>query len=95
MTIPLGEILSYFSPLVFGALGWLWKLDSRLTVMRMDIQKEIHALETALRADTVPMDEFRKLEARIEKRLDRTDGKLDEVLGGIRRITPPFPQNGG
>ena len=95
MAIQIGELLSYFSPLVFGALVWLWKLDSRLTVMRMDIKTEMHALENALRADTVPMDEFRKLEARLEKRLDRTDGKLDEVLGGIRRITPPFSQNGG
>ncbi|MBF0374306.1 MAG: hypothetical protein HQL39_12935 [Alphaproteobacteria bacterium] len=95
MNFTLDNLLSYLSPLVLAALGWAWRLDNRIAAfearhaieiaaLRVEAKGDLHALEISVRADTVPMPEFRKLEERIEKRLDRYEHKLDEVLDLIR-----------
>ncbi|MBF0375762.1 MAG: hypothetical protein HQL39_20430 [Alphaproteobacteria bacterium] len=98
MNFTLDNLLSYLSPLVLAALGWAWRLDNRIAAfearharelgdLRVDEAKAAHELETELRAAMVPMPEFRKLEERIEKRLDRNEAKLDEAIALLQRLT--------
>ncbi len=97
MGITIDTVMSYAQALVLGALGWLWKLEGRLSHtesrvtaelanIRLESQQALHALETKLRAALVATDDFRKLEERIERRLDRTEKKLDELLDLMRRM---------
>lgn len=81
------QILSYLSPLVLASLGWAWRIDNRVTAMasktdadvaalRVEFQKDLHALELRM----APVGALHALEGRIEKRLDSIDRKLDQVL---------------
>lgn len=81
------KILSYLSPLVLASLGWAWRIDNRVTAMaskadadvaalRVEFQKDLHALELRM----APVSALSALEGRIEKRLDSIDRKLEQIL---------------
>ncbi|MFM2041556.1 MAG: hypothetical protein RLY86_132 [Pseudomonadota bacterium] len=53
------------------------------------VPTQLHALEKELRAEMVTTDQLTAMEARIEKRMDRYETKLDEALNLIRQILTP------
>lgn len=87
MPFDVNQLLQWISPLVLPAIGWAWRLENEVkafriqaaaenTSIRAEWQKALHELEGRM----VSQEMLDRFDQRIEKRLDRIEGKLDKAL---------------
>lgn len=87
MSFELNQLLPWISTLIVPLAGWAWKLEMEVKALRIlmaadnaairaDVQKNMHELEGRM----VSQEMLDRFDQRIEKRLDRIEGKLDKAL---------------